>query len=263
MDYRIENKCAFIAGSSGGIGQAIATALAAEGCNLMLCARREQVLTELGRDLSDRFGVTVHTHPVDLDEKASIDQVIAYANEHCGSIDILVTNNGGPPPGSFETLGEEHWERGWNRTLMSAVRLIRGFLPGMKERGWGRIVNVTSIAVKQPVARLLLSNSYRAAVTGMAKTLADEVAQFGITVNNIAPGYIETQRYSDLLKDRASQSNRTIDEVKRDQIAMIPAGRIGNPSELASLAAFLASDAAGYITGTTIPVDGGLFRGLL
>jgi 3-oxoacyl-[acyl-carrier protein] reductase len=263
MDYGLKTKTAFVAGSSGGIGRAIAFALAKEGCNLMLCARRKDVLEELANTLSSDFGVTVNFYPANLDNQDELNAAIAETMKHYSGIDVLITNNGGPPPGDFESLTEELWAQGWNRTLMSTVRFIKGFLPYMKEQQWGRIINITSIAVLQPVPRLLLSNAYRAAVTGMAKTLSNEVASQGITVNNIAPGFIETQRFTNLLHDRATQASKSPEEMRTEQVKVVPAGRVGQPEELGALAAFLASEAASYITGTTIPVDGGLHKGLL
>ena len=263
MNFGLTGKTAFVAGSSSGIGRAIAEALAAEGCHLMLAARRGDILAAIKTELRNAYSVNVDFVAGDLDAPADIARIHRTTAELFGTVDILITNNGGPQPGSFRQLDEEQWSHAWNRTLMSAVRLIRLFLPGMQEAGWGRIINVTSIAVKQPVQRLLLSNSYRAAVTGMARTLADEVAPQGITVNNIAPGYIGTERLDQLFEDRATSSGGTADEERMVVVSHIPAGRIGKPAEIAALACFLASQQASYITGTTIQVDGGLYRGLM
>jgi 3-oxoacyl-[acyl-carrier protein] reductase len=263
MELELTGKRAFVAGSSDGIGKAIATGLAAEGCAVMLCSRTEEKLKALAAELREAHDVRVEYIPADLDRKEEIDAAIAAASERFGGLDILVTNNGGPNPGEFLSMSEEDWLAGYNRTLMSGVRLIRGFLPGMIEQQYGRIINVTSISVKQPVQRLLLSNTFRAGVTGMAKTLSDEVSKHGITVNNIAPGYIRTGRQTQLFTDRAEKAGTTYDAIREQVTANIPMGRIGTPDEIGHLAVFLASTRAAYITGTTIPVDGGIFRGLM
>ncbi len=263
MDLELRGKRAFVAGSSGGIGKAIAAGLAAEGCQVMLCSRTEETLSALAKELRETHGTAVEYVPANLDALEDIERAIAVTQERFGGCDILVTNNGGPNPGDFLSMTEEKWLAGYNRTLMSTVRLIRGVLEDMIAQEFGRIINVTSISVKQPVQRLLLSNSFRAGVTGMAKTLSDEVSRHGITVNNIAPGYIRTGRQTQLFTDRAEKAGITVDAVREQVTANVPMGRIGMPEEIAHLAVFLASSRASYITGTTIPVDGGLNRGLM
>ncbi|MDT8323455.1 MAG: SDR family oxidoreductase [Bacteroidota bacterium] len=263
MDLELKGKRAFVAGSSDGIGRAIATGLAAEGCDVMLCARTEEKLAALAAELRESRGARVAYVSADLDEAAAITAAVAAMKEEFGGCDILVANNGGPEPGDFRSMTEEQWLAGYNRTLMSTVRLIRGMLDGMIAQEFGRIINVTSISVKQPVQRLLLSNTFRAGVTGMAKTLSDEVSRFGVTVNNIAPGYIRTGRQTQLFTDRAEKAGTTAEAIRAQVTANIPTGRIGMPDEIAHLAVFLASARASYITGTTIPVDGGLNRGLM
>jgi 3-oxoacyl-[acyl-carrier protein] reductase len=180
-----------------------------------------------------------------------------------GHIDILVTNGGGPPAGPFESFSHEAWEAATRLTLFSAVELARQVLPGMKLRNWGRILNITSIAVKQPVDNLILSNSVRAAVTGFARTLANEVATFGITINNIMPGYTRTERIEELSRMMAEKQGITPAEFIARWEQEIPMRRLGEPREFAALAAFLVSERASYITGTSIPVDGGWIRSLL
>jgi 3-oxoacyl-[acyl-carrier protein] reductase len=180
-----------------------------------------------------------------------------------GRIDILVTNAGGPPAGKFESFTPEMWQAAVDLTLASAVNMTRAVLPGMRERGWGRIINVTSITVKQPVDGLMLSNSLRAAVTGFARTLANEVAEAGITVNNILPGYTRTDRVEQLAHAAAKREGGSREQALSQWEKQIPMGRLGEPREFAALAAFLASDRASYITGQSIAVDGGWIRGLL
>ncbi len=263
MELGLKEKRAFVAGSSGGIGRAIAEGLAAEGCRIMLCARTERTLRDLASDIHSRFTAEVHWTATDLDIPEDIERAALATITEFGGLDILVTNNGGPNPGDFLSMTEEQWLAGYNRTLMSGVRLIRAFLPGMIEQGFGRIVNMTSISVKQPVQRLLLSNAFRAGMTGMAKTLSDEISRHGITVNNIAPGYIRTSRQTQLFTDRAEKAGVTVEYIREQVTGTIPMGRIGMPEEVANLAVFLCSEAASYITGTTITVDGGLNRGLM
>lgn len=263
MDLELKGKRAFVAGSSDGIGKAIAVGLAAEGCDIMLCARSEEKLQALAENLRDEHGVRAKFITADLDDPTAVATAIHETMERFEGLDILVTNNGGPNPGEFLSMTEEDWLAGYNRTLMSGIRLIRGFLPGMIDQEYGRIINVTSISVKQPVQRLLLSNTFRAGVTGMAKTLSDEVSKHGITVNNVAPGYIRTGRQTQLFTDRAEKAGTTYDAIRDQVTATIPMGRIGTPDEIAHLAVFLASHRAAYITGTTIPVDGGIYRGLM
>lgn len=263
MELELKGKRAFVAGSSDGIGRAVANGLAAEGMAVMLCARSEAKLAAAAAQLLDTGAERVEFIAANLDDAAGITRVIDATLSAFGGIDVLVTNNGGPNPGDFLSMSEEDWLAGYNRTLMSGVRLIRGFLPGMIDRGFGRVINITSISVKQPVQRLLLSNSFRAGVTGMAKTLSDEVSKHGVTVNNIAPGYIATGRQAQLFADRAEKAGVTVEQIREQLTANIPMGRIGTPDEIAHLAVFLASARSSYITGTTIQVDGGLYRGLM
>ena len=263
MELELNGRRAFVAGSSDGIGRAVAAGLAAEGMTVMLCARTESKLEALAAELRGAGAERVEFIPANLDDASEIARAVEAAETAFGGIDVLVTNNGGPNPGDFLSMSEEDWLAGYNRTLMSTIRMIRGFLPGMIERGWGRVINITSISVKQPVQRLLLSNTFRAGVTGMARTLSDEVSKHGVTVNNIAPGYIATGRQAQLFRDRAEKAGVTVEDIRSQLTANIPMGRIGVPEEIAHLAVFLASARASYMTGTTIQVDGGLNRGLL
>lgn len=260
MDFGIAKKAAFVAGASDGLGLAIAEALAAEGVSLVLAARREERLRAEARRIADSSGVTVASVAGDLDQAAFITQAFEYARDIVGDVDILVTNNGGPRTGTFSELSDEDWAAGWERTMMSSIRMIRAFLPGMKDKGWGRVINVTSLTVRQPVPRLLLSNAYRAALTGMAKSLSEEVAPFGITINNVAPGYIATRRQVELAQDRAVRAGHSVDEENAALLRAIPMGRFGTPAEVGALACFLASQQAAYITGTTVLVDGGVVK---
>jgi 3-oxoacyl-[acyl-carrier protein] reductase len=199
----------------------------------------------------------------DVSSAEGVSRVACAALERFGRVDILVTNAGGPPAGTFESLSAEDWEAATRLTLMSVIELTRAVLPGMRERRWGRILNVTSIAVKQPVNNLILSNSLRAAVTGFARTLANEVAAEGVTVNNLLPGYTRTERVEELARAAAAREGVNEAEALARWEAEIPMRRLGEPREFAALAAFLASERASYITGTSIQVDGGWIKSLL
>lgn len=263
MDLGIRGKVALVAASSRGLGRASAEALAAEGVELVLCARGEAALRATADDIRRSAGVRVVDVVADVASPAGIANVLSAADRAFGRVDILVTNGGGPPAGPFETHAPAAWETAVRTTLTSVVELARGVLPGMRERRWGRIVNVTSIAVKQPVDNLILSNSVRAAVTGFARTLANEVAPHGITVNNVMPGYTRTARVEELATRTASLQGTTSDSAFAAWERQIPMGRLGEPAEFGAMVCFLCSVHASYTTGASIPVDGGWIRSLL
>ncbi len=263
MDLQLAGKIALVAASSRGLGRAVAEELAAEGASLVLCARGEATLHETAAAIERDTGARVLAIAADIAQSSGIERVAEAALREFGRVDILVTNSGGPPSGPFERHDTAAWDAAIRSLLHSVVGLTRAVLPGMKERGWGRIINVTSIAVKQPVDGLILSNSIRAAVTGLARTLANEVASAGVTVNNVLPGYTRTARVEELATQTAAARGITADEAEAVWTAQIPAGRLGEPREFAALVAFLASERASYITGTSIPVDGGWIRALL
>jgi 3-oxoacyl-[acyl-carrier protein] reductase len=263
MDLGLRGKVALVGGSSRGLGRAIAEELAAEGAALILCARGVSALEMARKEISERWQVRVTAVATDLAQAAAARHLAEAAMREHGRIDILVTNAGGPPAGPFESHGAEAWQAALQLNLLATVELIRCVLPGMKERRFGRILNLTSIAVKQPIDNLILSNAVRAAVTGMARTLANEAAPFGITVNNLMPGYTRTERLQELVQTLAGRENVKEDAIEARWVRETPAGRLGEPRELAALAAFLASERAGYITGQSIAVDGGWIRSLL
>jgi len=261
MDLGLKGRVALVCASSRGLGRAAAEALAAEGADLILCARGEEDLMSAAKDI-EATGVRLVPVAADLSVPSEAARVVQDGREALGPIEILVTNTGGPPAGPFESHSADDWHRAVEQNLDSVVNLCRAVLPGMKQAGFGRIVNVTSIAVKQPVDGLILSNSVRAAVTGFAKTLANEVASFGITVNNALPGYTRTERLEELAARIAKDKGVSEAEAYAIWETEIPAARLGEPSELANLITFLASDRAAYITGTSIPVDGGWIKAL-
>jgi 3-oxoacyl-[acyl-carrier protein] reductase len=263
MDLGLEGKTALVAASSRGLGRAIADELAREGASLLICARTVAPLEEAGQAIHDATGAEVVAVPTDLTNPQDVERLMETARTEFGKIDILVTNTGGPPPGLFESHTAEAWSAAVEQNLYSVLNLTRAVLPGMKEARWGRIINITSVAVKQPIDGLILSNAVRAAVTGFAKTLANEVASAGITVNNVMPGYTRTERLDGLAKNIAESQGITVEEAFENWEAQSPMKRIGEPKEFAALVAFLASERASYITGTSIPVDGGFIQALL
>ena len=262
MDLGLRGKIALVAAASQGLGRAVAEELAAEGASLVLCARGEKALNETCEAISAATGANVLPVVGDLSVTADVERIVSEGVARFGQIDILVTNTGGPPAGRFENLSRENWEEATRGLLTSVLDLTRLVLPGMKERRWGRILNITSIASKEPIENLILSNSIRAAVTGFAKTLANEVAEYGVTVNNILPGYTATERVEQLARSIAEKEGVDPAEVRARWEAQIPMKRLGKPEEFAALAAFLVSERASYITGSSIAVDGGWIRSL-
>ena len=263
MDLGLRGKVALVAAASRGLGRAIAEELAREGAGLVLCARGQEALDAARDDIVGQTGADALAVAADVATVEGIERVATAALDRHGRVDILVTNAGGPPSGPFEAHDWSSWQRAVDLTLRSAVELTRRVLPGMKERRWGRVLNVTSIAVKQPVEGLMLSNSLRAAVTGFARTLANEVATYGITVNNLLPGYTRTERVEQLNAATARREGVPVEQVAQRIEAQIPMRRLGEPREFAALAAFLASDRASYITAQSIAVDGGWIRSVL
>jgi 3-oxoacyl-[acyl-carrier protein] reductase len=245
VDLGLTQTRALVTAASKGLGRACAEALVAEGGRVFIASRDDALLSEVQREI----GAVGHL-AANLSEPGAPAAVVEAAVSALGGLDILVCNAGGPPPGTFESTPLESWEIGYNLTLMSAVRLARAALPYLKESGRGRIVNITSMSVRQPIPNLVLSNAFRSAVTAVAKTLSAEVAPHGVTVNNLAPGLIQT--------DRARQLYTDLEAAARD----IPARRLGTPEEFGAACAFLCSAQAGYITGQTLGIDGGSLRGV-
>ncbi len=262
MDLGLRGKVALVAAASQGLGHAVAAELALEGASLVMCSRSDETLQKACDAIRGESGVEVLGVAGDVSVVADAERIVSSGIAQFGRIDILVTNVGGPPAGRFESLSREQWANAHELLLTSVLDLTRLVLPGMKERGWGRILNITSIASKQPVDNLILSNSLRAAVTGFAKSLANEVAADGITVNNILPGYTRTERVEQLAQTVAKNESVSPKEVQSRWEAEIPMRRLGEPREFAALAAFLVSERASYITGSSIAVDGGWIKSL-
>jgi 3-oxoacyl-[acyl-carrier protein] reductase len=262
MELGLRDRVAVVAAGSKGLGRAVAEELAAEGAAVVICARSRPALDETVASLTAR-GARAHAVVADVSEAGEPERVVAEAQRLLARVDIVITNSGGPRPGRFETLSAADWDAATRTLLTSAVSFARAAVPGMRERKWGRIINITSIAAKQPVDGLMLSNSLRSAVIAFARTLANEVATDGITVNNLLPGYTRTERVVELAEHNAKTANTTPAAAMAKWEAEIPMGRLGEPREFAALAAFLASERASYITGQSIAIDGGWIRGVL
>lgn len=262
MNLNLTGKSVLVAASSKGIGKAIAACFASEGAHVMLCSRHEDDLKAASKELREHYNVQVHYKAVDLSVRQDIEDLVQAASEAFGGLDILVTNSGGPPSGKFEDIDDVVWEQAFHQNLMSVVRLIRYSLPLLKRSNNGRIVNITSTSVKQPIEGLILSNTYRAGIAGLAKTLAHELAPYGILINTVAPGKISTDRIFELDKLKAESLNTNMEDIKSRAEMNIPLGRYGQPDELAKMVVFLASTANSYTTGQTLLVDGGMVRSL-
>lgn len=256
MKLGLEGKTALVMAGSQGIGLASAQGFHAAGANVAICARSQE-----GLDTAAALMPGCLALRADVMVAEDIDRVVTAAAERFGGVDILVNNAGGPPPGPFDALSDDDWQRAVNLTLMSAIRTTRAVLPGMRAQRWGRVVNISSFGVKQPVPGLTLSNSVRMAVLGWAKTLANQVATDNILINTVCPGWTRTARVEKLVAQQSHASGSTAAAVEQGITAQIPLGRIGEAEEVANLVVFLASEAGSYITGTAIPVDGGIVQG--
>jgi 3-oxoacyl-[acyl-carrier protein] reductase len=263
MELGLTGKAALITASSQGIGKACALELARNGADVALCARTEETLEKARREIAEASGRKVVTIACDLTKKDHIDRLMERVSEKLGGLDILVTNAGGPPSGPFMDFGDDDWDRAYTLNLLSVVRLNRGAVPLMRKAGRGSIVNLASISVKEPIKGLILSNAIRAAVVGLSKTLANELGPEGIRVNVVCPGYTGTDRMKELISARAKREGKAYDEIAAGFYASVPLGEFADPSDIARMVAFLASDAAKYVTGVTVQVDGGAVRGLL
>jgi 3-oxoacyl-[acyl-carrier protein] reductase len=262
MDTGLRGKSALVTAASLGIGKATAETLVAEGCKVAVCSRSKENLLDTAKEIKAKYGIEVLWSVCDLNKHSDIENTFKAVNDQFGGVDILVNNCGGPVPGLFQELEEKDWNLAYEQVLLSAVRFSRLVLPGMMAGNWGRIINLTSISVKQPVDNLILSNSLRAGIIGFAKSLSNEVARFNITVNNVAPGLTLTRRLYELAVVEAKEKGKSHEEILVEMSKRIPMNRLARPEEIASVVLFLASKQASYVTGTTIQVDGGYVKGL-
>lgn len=263
MTRTLDGRAAIVCAASKGLGRASAAALAARGASVVICARGQAGVEEAAAAIHADTGARVVPVVADVSREADVGRLLETAAAELGGIDILVTNTGGPRSAPFEAIADADWRTSIDSLLMSVVRLSRGVIPHMRARGGGRMIHVTSISVKQPIEGLVLSNSLRAAVTGLAKTLAVELAPDNILVNCVAPGYTRTDRVRELNEAVAAREGLSIGAVQQRTEARIPMGRLGTPEEFGAVVAFLASPDASYVTGTTLQVDGGFVRSLL
>ncbi|HZU09461.1 MAG TPA: SDR family oxidoreductase [Pseudacidobacterium sp.] len=262
METGLKDRVAIVAASSQGIGKAAALAFAAEGAHLALCARQPGPLDSVAREATDRYGVKVFTEAFDVSDDAAVRSFVKSAHDHFGHVDVCVTNAGGPPAKPFLATTLDEWERAWQLNLRSIVSFAQAVIPYMQKKKWGRIVTLTSYTVKQPVPELVLSNSIRAGVMGLVRSLAGQFGPDGITVNNVGPGFTSTARAEELLEKRAAARNTNIEQIRQELLQDIPVRRMATPEEVAAAIVWLASEQASCITGQTLLVDGGAYRGL-
>ncbi len=262
METGLRNRVALVAGSSQGLGRATAVAFASEGAHVAICARNSQALDHVAVDLRRRFGVEVHAESVDVRDSAALEQFAKNVQGVFGRLDVCVANAGGPPAKEFLETTDQDWDEAFSLNLRSAVGLARAVIPHMQRKRWGRIITISSITVRQPQPQLILSNAVRAGILGLVRSLANDFGKDGITVNNVGPGYTATDRLKELSARRASATGATEKQIQQAWIDQIPVGRLGQPEEVADAIVWLASERASFITGQTILVDGGMYRGL-
>ena len=261
MDYRLGGRVALVNAASRGLGRGIAEALAAEGARLVITSRDEEAVRRTAQEISVAYRAEVVPVVADVATAVAAERAATAAIDSFGALDILITNSGGPPGGGFADFDDAAWQQAFELLLLSVVRMVRVTLPHLRASGHGRIVNVASSAVREPIPGLILSNAMRAGVAGLAKTLADELAPDQVTVNTVLPGRILTDRLRGPFLEPARSAGVSVDDLARAEVAKeVPLGRVGEPSDMGNLVAFLCSDAAAYLTGLAVPVDGGRLR---
>jgi len=263
MDLGLKNKVALVAGGSMGLGLAVAKTLSKEGARVAICALDDPHLPQAKEEIIMETGGEVIAIPADVTDAGQAKNFVRSALEHFGTLDILVNNAGGPPSKPFFDIDDDLWHFGFRLNLMSTILMTREAVPVMKAKRWGRIINMTSISVKQPIDGLILSNTIRSGVIGFAKSLSNEVAPFNITVNSVCPSYTMTERVREVSKAVAAREDTTPEAIIKRWESEIPMGRLGRPEELAGLVTFLASEIAGFITGAAIQIDGGYYKGIM
>ena len=263
MNLGLKGKTVLVTAASKGIGRATGELFIKEGAKVAICSRSKENLKLVSNEINSLYGIEPFWSVCNMNKASDIENTVKDVRGSLGDIDILINNCGGPKPGTFGEVDDSNWENAFDEVLMSAVRFSRAVLPDMERNNWGRIINITSISVKQPVGNLILSNSLRAGLTGFAKSLSNEVGKFNITVNNVAPGYTLTNRLYELAVEKSKTSGESHEHVLADMATEVPMKRLARPDEVAAAIVFLASDKAGYITGQTLPVDGGIIRSTL
>ena len=263
MNLGLKNKVAIITGASKGIGKAIATNFAEEKAKITICSRNINNLRKTAETIEEKTGAIILPIQTNLEKHEDIQKMVDETLKKFGRIDILINNTGGPPPIKFIDTTEKYWQKAVNQLLMSTINCCYEVIPIMKKQGWGRIINMTSIAAKQPIDNLILSNSIRSGIHGLTKTLSNELAEYGITVNAVCPGYTLTERIIDLAKANALTSGKKYKDIIKKWEEQIPIGRLGTTDEIANLVLFYASEKASYITGNITQVDGGYNKSII
>lgn len=262
MDLGLKDRVAIVAASSQGLGKAVAMGLAKEGASLALCARTEVGLNSAAAEIHGETGVRVLTRVVDVRDYEQVRQFVAWTVTEYGRLDICVANAGGPPSKTFAETTIEDWRGATDLNLMSTVYFAKEALPVMQQRRWGRFIAITSVSVKQPIDGLILSNSVRAGVSGLVKSLSNEYGPYNVLVNSVCPGYTATARLISLSEKLAEKEGITPEGVQERWAKQTPLGRVGQPNEFADMVVFLASERASYVTGVSVAVDGGIVKGL-
>ncbi len=262
MNLHLENRVAAVAAGSAGLGFASALTLAEEGCKVGICARRPEKLEEAAQTIRDQTGTEVFALPLDMSDRAAPRHFVSEVAAHFGQLDILVANAGGPPSGPFEQMTDEQWELAVQQNMLATVRMFHQALPHVSQSDQGRLIAITSISAKQPIASLVLSNATRAAIHGVVKTLSQEIAPKGITVNAVCPGMTQTDRITQLAQQSADREGISLEEAFEQRAASVPMGRLGDPMEFGAAVTFLCSKQAAFISGVALLVDGGQFAGL-
>lgn len=263
MDLGLKGKVALVAGGSQGLGRAVAMEMCREGARVAICALDDPELPKAVEEITEATGGEVFGVPADLTDADQARNFVRKSAEHYGAVDILINNAGGPPSKTFLEIDDDLWHFGVKLNLMSTIIMTREVVPAMMEKRWGRIINMTSVSVKQPLDGLILSNTVRSGVVGLAKTLSNELASYNITVNNVCPGYTLTERVRSLSVVTAEKEGTTPEAVIKRWESSVPMGRLGRPEEFAALVTFLASERAGYITGASVQIDGGFYKGVM
>lgn len=261
MDYKLKGKVAIVGGSSKGLGKASAMSLAKAGVSIVLCARSKEALEKTKREI-EALGVEVLALSVDMTKEEDNERIVKETIDKFGTIDILVNNSGGPSPGSFRDFSIDDFDQAYNSVLRYNIRMIKLCLPYMEDKGWGRIINIASVSVKEPMPTMVLSNIFRTAVVSFAKSISKEIMGNGVTINTICPGYFRTQRITQLMEKESSEANVSVQEYEQEVMSAFPHKRFMSPDELGDMVAYLSSEQARSITGTTIQIDGGVNRGL-
>jgi 3-oxoacyl-[acyl-carrier protein] reductase len=262
MDLGIENRVALVAASSQGLGKAIALQLSREGAKVAICARGKERLLKTRDEIASQTGGQVQALVADVTDRNQVSELVNNVVDELGTIEVLVCNAGGPPSGMVDEFSLDDYQKALELNLLSTVNLCYEVIPGMKKQKWGRIINMVSISAKQPIDTLILSNTARAGVLGFSKSLSNQLAPYGVTVNSVCPGYIKTERVENLAEAFQEKDKGTIKDFYSNIESAIPLGRLGRPEEIAQAVAFLASERASYITGVALQVDGGYIKAL-